>query len=685
MATPRRSSRLASRDTTPAAGPANPTSGTAIPSATPARSVAGSVAVSASGRRPRRGASTAGGDTAMSGALPPSQSRLSHGYGTTGRSSLAAPTTHDSAATSFAALLNQAREDTTVHGEASHAASRQPSVIPEVEEPAPESSIRASARASLSREPSVAPSAEVADTSVDASRSFGVQREAGVIPTSGLASEPVGVAPANARPRPRDRDPAVPWIFQGRNILYLFGSAVLIGYIMVLLFGGEIPNGDGSSFQTYGQRMKSNTSPVTMEQMAAQMVAQVTEANAKLDEANARVDWANARVDEANTRVAATTSKVDALNAEIATLKHSLPQYIAVYRNPDTGGYELLDHFWQALDSKFAEEYGRGDMPWKDWLRRNAHLIDTITRSRMDVHFDRSMAAALENYHVISRNEVLEMTKDLHGQMNRYFAGSNDWMKKQADQAVHSVLHSFLSDLGADFDNYDRPYMPWAFGAKLIQHLQNNANALNQVNFFSPKLGTIVNPHLTSATMAKGTKTVTQWLYALTPMVMTPNRPVEALLPWQEPGDCWCAAKADGKSQIGVILPYPVYPTAFVIEHVPKQGTLDIGSAPRDIELWVQAPSPAARDALANAYETINPGQPCLGGGSMPNNYVCVGKAVYDVDGWNHVQSFRLGVDFKALGIEVRQVVVRVTENHGQAWTCLYRTRLHGELAVKLG
>ncbi|OMP86350.1 Spindle pole body-associated protein sad1 [Diplodia seriata] len=193
--------------------------------------------------------------------------------------------------------------------------------------------------------------------------------------------------------------------------------------------------------------------------------------------------------------------------------------------------------------------------------------------------------------------------------------------------------------------------------------LENAWTALHAVNFFSRSLGAVVDPHLTSPTMAsRGLAR-----RALQKLTWIPGDlpPAAALVAWEEPTDCWCAARSpgSGKAQIGVIMPYKIVPETLLVEHIPRDGTLDIGSAPRGMEVWVEVEDEGVRAAFPAIEDRPR------------EKFVRVGSFEYKVDALNHVQAFNLNSE---LLTPVNKVVVRVTGTWGRDWTCLYRLRMNG-------
>ncbi|KAJ9644652.1 hypothetical protein H2199_003615 [Coniosporium tulheliwenetii] len=192
------------------------------------------------------------------------------------------------------------------------------------------------------------------------------------------------------------------------------------------------------------------------------------------------------------------------------------------------------------------------------------------------------------------------------------------------------------------------------------RHSEHIIVPTTRVNFFSAALGAVVDPHLTSPTQVKSLSWG-QYFWTSLPVVWVPKpRPaIAALEPWSEAGDCWCAARSrKGQAQLAVLIPKPVFPSSVTIEHVPKAGALDITSAPKDFEVWVEG---CSSDAPA-------PGYACIGGGT------------YSISSLHHVQEFPT-IDMEDFGVPIRKAVVRIKSNWGQGWTCIYRVSMHGSAA----
>lgn len=261
-----------------------------------------------------------------------------------------------------------------------------------------------------------------------------------------------------------------------------------------------------------------------------------------------------------------------------------------------------------------------------------------------------------------------------------------------------------------------------------------------RINFFSPGTGAIIDPYMTSPTSGRTRSFLGRVFFAASKdSPQGPQAPVAALTPWDGAGDCWCSAPRDGLSQLAIVLGRQVVPEEVVVEHIPKDASLEPGVAPREMELWVQYvfnqstatltdssspnaspssllgsfmgkwfasgsspaqdPSPALKlstnvppssssvsslhdlvlETLQQTYprdaETAYWDDTLLG----PSFYR-VGKWQYDINSENHVQHFSLDAIIDLPGLRVNKVVLRVNSNWGAHETCIYRLRLYGHL-----
>lgn len=340
----------------------------------------------------------------------------------------------------------------------------------------------------------------------------------------------------------------------------------------------------------------------------------------------------------------------------IKHIQEYLPEKLAVPINRQSGKPEITDDFWRALLSKMQKE-GFGDpstakeQDWAAFLKKNEAKVEGM--------FGNALESRLAKHNILTRDQFMEL-------MDENYTRLSDRIQKKLDASIKEIGNKAVrNQMRIESLAY----------ANLVA---NSELALKTVNFFSPGLGAKVDPYLTSPTQSKDIP----WKSRMyTSMFWIPARrpPVTALERWEEASDCWCAAAAEGgKAQLAVTMAQKIFPTKVTVEHVPKEGTLDPRSAPKWMELWVEIKDVNKRLEVINAWNEVN-----TEGCSEPRvstNFVCIGRFRYDIHAANHVQTFNLELDLAESGVAVTKTVVRVTENWGRPWTCMYRIRMHGEL-----
>ena len=217
-----------------------------------------------------------------------------------------------------------------------------------------------------------------------------------------------------------------------------------------------------------------------------------------------------------------------------------------------------------------------------------------------------------------------------------------------------------------------------------------------QVNWFLPGYGAVIDPHLSSpiATTTECDTTYNFWPWKLfNSCVQKPlSQPhMSALTAWDDPGaDRWCAPRSGGKLQLAVELPRSIAPTEVVVEYGAKDATPEggMGAAPREIELWIQIENDDMRATIGNVIYRMHPHllrrsspqyKMLSAAQALGKDWVPVGRWAYNIYEHDNIQSFKVPISLHEYGVHTSKVAFRVNSNWGNVmFTCINRLRLHG-------
>ncbi|CAG5163317.1 uncharacterized protein ALTATR162_LOCUS6407 [Alternaria atra] len=354
------------------------------------------------------------------------------------------------------------------------------------------------------------------------------------------------------------------------------------------------------------------------------------------------------------------------MRTAIEELKRELPEIMIVRRNED-GSSEITDEFWMALTGKTRSSMG--DREWASYVQQ--------TKTKLSELFDTT--AHQERRHTdswpqaVSRDEFVTF-------MERRYENLTVQVDKKIDEAIRAQSAQFKTMVQAEARKtmMDQIRLNSLAQANLVANYEHH---LSKPNYFSPGLGAIVEPDLSSVTFNNKPGRFYEFMRR---MALTPRRnpPMAALTKWEEPGDCWCSAgqsgTSTGQAQLTVRLARPVIPKQVTIEHVPisMMPARNISNAPRDIELWVQTNAPINPYYSHRQVTCRDPPPSSIGGPT----WKCLGSFKYNIHASNHLQTFDLAGEPSE---PIWRTMVRVTSNWGASHTCLYQVRLHGTDAEK--
>lgn len=166
-------------------------------------------------------------------------------------------------------------------------------------------------------------------------------------------------------------------------------------------------------------------------------------------------------------------------------------------------------------------------------------------------------------------------------------------------------------------------------------------------------------------------------------------RPVAALQPWQDQGDCWCAARSVNHrgnphgASLAVRLGHRVIPQHVVVEHIPPGATSEPGARPRLVQVYASIDDSALRERVldfAAAHLPDDDSDWNYTPPEYPSRFVKISQFTYEAahrDDGVHVH--RLSSELVGLGADTDHVIIRAVSNYGaENHTCFYRVRLYG-------
>lgn len=364
-------------------------------------------------------------------------------------------------------------------------------------------------------------------------------------------------------------------------------------------------------------------------------------------------------------------SRIDAMEANYTSLVEYLPPRMVV--DVVDGQMAINDNFWLALNDKL---HGTGVI-FDGFVSANEHIAAEVSR---EATF-RWLESAFAERRILDREGIYELLqqneKDLETRMAAMMRAGTQEAISAARMVATQVALEVAENAPADF----RTQLAILAKSNLIA---NTYDAISSVNYFSPNLGAVIDPHGTSPTAQNLQKIPSVGFFGTRKRREHP--PAMALIKWDETGDCWCAAESPnkGKAQLAVMTEHKIAPKRLVVEHVPATGTRGIAAAPQDIELWAETFSEEQasiyRQKISDLFTRYDMSS-CMDTAKPPptNTSVCVGVGTYDIHGENWVQSFPMFVDMESIELAASKFYYRVTSNWGADHTCSYRLRLTGE------
>jgi hypothetical protein len=401
-----------------------------------------------------------------------------------------------------------------------------------------------------------------------------------------------------------------------------------------------------------------------------------------------------------------------------AKLEKLIPDALLVKKDK-YGNLVIPDDFWHALQNKIRSDQtlisyqpdGKSTSPgtglsvkdverisgreYEKFMKSNQAKMTAVLGDELAKKFPR----LLEDNHVASKPEILRIIRQSWDDNQKEIKLEMNQLTKKLENASRLIqqLHQdpaglTTKEVKAIAEEVVRKLLPHAqLEALARSNLQQTVNyGLTRVNHFSKGTGAVIDPYSTSPNYIFPSQNVwfpNRWMRAMMlNSVPAPKAPETALTRWDEHGDCWCSPsnESDGfGTSLGVIMASTIYPDQVVVEHISPSAALEPGAAPREMELF------AFIDSTSETYNSCKTMSDDMFGVdsdvSLPYGWVRMASFTYDIESNHNVQSFPVQLDMKALGASTNKIIVRSKSNWGGenvGYTCIYRVRLHGEIAA---
>ncbi|PHH89944.1 hypothetical protein CDD83_4891 [Cordyceps sp. RAO-2017] len=374
------------------------------------------------------------------------------------------------------------------------------------------------------------------------------------------------------------------------------------------------------------------------------------------------------------------------------------------------GGYEInSEQQWRALaarlvgDATFtnklnltireAENRLNGRLTlWETWVRENdakvkqslGSAVDQIKSASSQPEWDDRLRKAVDEQVkdrerqgvFVGRDEYLRHVQDEVASHLSEFRAELAELKPHLEQFVRESVKLASAEAPASMSREDvtalvNGLVRKAFADMNLEALANgkihvhwDTELRNHVNYLSIATGAVVDMAHSSNTYDPRVRR-----YGLGAGGREGARPrrahVAALEPWQEDGECWCAARSRNRrgnphgASIAVHLGYRIVPQHVVVEHILPGATTEPGARPRDVELYAAIEDAEVRERVLDFAATHFPAADEADWNhtpaALPARFAKIGQFVYEgaeLHGGVHVH--RLSSELLASMILVR-------------------------------
>ncbi|TFB01131.1 hypothetical protein CCMA1212_006708 [Trichoderma ghanense] len=382
---------------------------------------------------------------------------------------------------------------------------------------------------------------------------------------------------------------------------------------------------------------------------------------------------------------------------DIAAWLARRPEIASKINEANDGLAKKLPHMWEAWATDNQRKVEQTLRPILDKMKITGSLSDKDIDKRLDQLIKKHVGSNNSGSTIVTREYFLQYLKDEFASHRAEMMAEISELQPRLEQLIRDSVDLAKQDDSSSMTRTEVTKLVDSLVRKAIADLNLEAMAKgrirahwdselkNQLNYFGVGAGAIIDPSQTSTTFKPDAKHLNdKGLKGAQPYA-----PIEALLPWHDDGDCWCAAREVNKrgnphgAKLSVIMAHSIIPQHIVIEHILPGATTNPGARPRQIEVYIKIEDKAVRERLldfAAAHLVEDESDWNHTPADLPPQFVKVTQFTYEgAELHDGVHVHRLSNELMALNAETDQVIVRAVSNYGAPnHTCFYRIRLFG-------
>ncbi|VVT48775.1 uncharacterized protein SAPINGB_P001945 [Magnusiomyces paraingens] len=387
----------------------------------------------------------------------------------------------------------------------------------------------------------------------------------------------------------------------------------------------------------------------------------------------------------------------------LRTIDKVLPPKLIVVKDPKTGDITPTPEFWKFLQNTFESSIEKSpilERKVKQIVRDHPELVPLrpskdISAEEFNESTQRAVKSFLKDY-LTDQNKILEsypdssalVTRDVFSQMLQRELENMREFTIDSLAALESKLRSnSKSSLQDPTSSLLKNGSTSALSALIKTSIDKYVkHTISKPDFADPVTGATINTRLTTPSFDWNVglpffqRKTHEFYNVLGFGRMRTQPPSVAFSSDTRLGSCWAFNGPTGR--VALNLRAPIVPSDLGIVHISANMSSNPGSAPRRISLWAAVDDAGTRDRLRALVPQPDP--KAAAAGELPQNYVQIVTAEYDLFGEDELQVFPMGTGVRQLLFGsggVQRVVFSVESNWGNSkFTCVYQLRLFGDL-----